>query len=70
MPASTWEEIESLVKPWFDQGLKPDRGDLIDLAYQRDASDAAIDALDSLGPRPIESLASLRELLEKNGTLS
>jgi len=65
-----WSEIEALVKDWFDQGLQPDRGDLMDLAYQRDVSDDVIDAIDTLGPRPLASLAALKEQLEKNGVLA
>ena len=42
----------------------------MDLAYQKDANDDVIDALDTLGPRPLESLASLKEQLEKNGVLA
>jgi len=67
---ANWADVEALVKDWFDQGLQPDRGDLVDLAYQKDANDDVIDALDTLGPRPLESLASLKEQLEKNGVLA
>lgn len=70
MANANWSEIEALVKPWFDQGLQPDRSDLVDLAYQQDASDDVIDALDSLGPRPIASLESLKEQLSANGVLA
>jgi hypothetical protein len=70
MAKAQWSDVEALVRPWFDQGLKPDRGDLIDLAYQQDASDDVIDALDTLGSRPLESLESLREQLERNGALA
>lgn len=66
---SNWADVEALVKDWFDQGLQPDRGDLVDLAYQKDASDDVIDALDTLGARPVESLAQLKELLAKNNAL-
>ena len=69
MAKANWADIEALVRDWFDQGLKPDRGDLIDLAYQRDANDDVIDALDTLGPRPLESLANLKEQLDRNGVL-
>lgn len=69
MAKARWEDVEALVKEWFDQGLQPERGDLIDLAYQRDASDDVIDALDTLGPRPVASLESLREQLAKNGAI-
>jgi len=67
---ANWSEVEALVKPWFDQGLQPDRSDLMDLAFQKDASDDVIDALDTLGGRPLESLAQLKELLERSGVLA
>lgn len=70
MAKANWADIEALVKDWFDQGLQPDRGDLVDLAYNKDASDDVIDALDTLGPRPVESLESLKEQLTKNGALA
>ncbi len=70
MAKANWSDIEALVKPWFDQGLQPDRSDLMDLAFQKDASDDVIDALDTLGGRPLESLAQLKELLAKNGVLA
>jgi len=67
---ANWADVEALVKDWFDQGLQPDRGDLVDLAYHKDASDDVIDALDTLGARPVESLAQLKELLSKNNALA
>ncbi len=70
MAKANWSDVEALVKDWFDQGLKPDRGDLVDLAYQKNASDDVIDALDTLGARPVESLASLKELLTTNNALA
>ncbi len=69
MAKASWAEIETLVKPWFDQGLKPERADLVDLAYEQDASDDIVDALDTLGGRPIESLDALRQQLEANGAI-
>ena len=69
MAKANWSDVEALVKPWFDQGLQPERQDLVDLAYQQDANDDVIDALDSLGPRPVTSLDNLKELLTKNGVL-
>lgn len=70
MAKANWADVEALVKDWFDQGLQPERGDLVDLAYQKDASDDVIDALDTLGPRPITSLANLKELLQNNDALA
>ena len=70
MAKANWADVEALVKDWFDQGLQPERGDLVDLAYQKDASDDVIDALDTLGPRPITSLENLKELLQNNDALA
>lgn len=70
MAKANWADIEALVKDWFDQGLQPDRSDLVDLAYNKNASDDVIDALDTLGARPVESLASLKEQLTSNGALA
>ncbi len=69
MPAD-WSQIEALVKPWFDQGLTPDRNDLVDLAYQNDADDDIVDALDTLGSRPVPSLEALKVQLTANNALS
>ena len=70
MAKANWSDVEALVKDWFDQGLQPDRSELVELAYDKDANDDVIDALDTLGGRPVESLASLKELLEANGALA
>ena len=70
MAKANWTDVEVLVKDWFEQGLKPDRGDLVDLAYAQNANDDVIDALDTLGPRPVESLEALQELLSQNGVLA
>ncbi len=70
MAKAEWADVEALLKDWFDQGLQPERGDMIDLAYQKDASDDVIDALDTLGSRPVASLESLKEQLQANGALA
>lgn len=70
MAKAQWADVEALLKDWFDQGLQPERGDMIDLAYQKDANDDVIDALDTLGSRPVASLESLKEQLQANGALA
>ena len=70
MAKAQWSDVEALVKDWFEQGLQPDRGDLVDLAYQQNASDDVIDALDTLGPRPVQSIESLKQQLQDNGALA
>ena len=70
MAKANWSDVETLVKDWFDQGLTPNRGDLVDLAYAQNANDDVIDALDTLGPRPVESIESLKALLTANDALA
>lgn len=65
--AANWSVIEALVKPLFDQGLQPDRQELVDLAFAENADDDTIDALDSLNGKPVPSLESLKQQLETNG---
>ena len=43
---------------------------MIDLAYQKDANDDVIDALDALGGRPVASLESLKQQLTDLGVLA
>ncbi len=70
MAKAPWNEIEPLVKHLFEQGLQPDRQDLVDLAFAQDASDDVIDALDSLNGKPVPSLESLKQQLEGNGVIA
>lgn len=67
--AANWSVIEALVKPLFDQGLQPDRQELVDLAFAENADDDTIDALDSLNGKPVPSLESLKQQLEANGQI-
>ena len=67
--AAKWDDVESLVKHLFEQGLQPDRQELVDLAFAEDANDDVIDALDSLNGKPVPSLDSLKEQLAANGQI-
>ena len=64
--AANWSDIESLVAHLFDQGLQPDRQELVDLAFAENANDDVIDALDSLNGKPVPSLEVLKQQLEAN----
>ncbi len=68
--AVTWEQIEKIAKPVFDQGMQPERQDLLDLAFADSADDDLIDALDSLSNRPLQSLDQLKEQLQESGAIS
>ena len=69
MAKATWNDIEELVKPLFEQGLQPDRQELVDLAFANDANDDIIDALDSLNGKPVPTLETLKSQLEANGQI-
>ena len=69
MAKASWSDVEALTKPIFDSGYTPDRNELMDLAYSKDANDDVIDAIDTLGGRPVASLEQLKELLTTNGVL-
>ena len=67
--AAQWSDVEGLVKHLFEQGLQPDRQELVDLAFAENANDDVIDALDSLNGKPVPSLDSLKQQLEANGQI-
>lgn len=69
MPRASWSAVEALVAPLFAGGQTPDRSDLVQLASDSDADDDVLDALDSLGPRPLASLEALKEQLTANGVV-
>jgi len=69
MGKARWEEIEAIVKPYFDAGFQPDRNDLVELAYRENLSDDIIDAFDSLSGKPVPSLDELKRQLEENGVI-
>lgn len=70
MAKAQWSDIEALVKDWFDQGMQPERGEMIELAYEKDAHDDVIDALDTLNGKPVPSLEILKQQLTDNGVLA
>lgn len=67
--AAKWTDVEELVKHLFEQGLQPDRQELVDLAFAENANDDVIDALDSLNGKPVPSLDNLKQQLEANGQI-
>lgn len=69
MAKAAWNDIEALVKHLFDQGLQPDRQELVDLAFAQEADDNIVDALDSLNGKPVPSLESLKSQLEATGQI-
>ena len=69
MPVS-WEDVQPRVARAFEGGQAPERGDVIAAAFESNAPDDIIDALDTLGPRPIPNLDDLKDRLSAAGQLS
>lgn len=69
MPVS-WDSVRPYVLKAFDGGQAPERGDVIAAAFDSNAPDDVIDALDTLGPRPIATLDDLKERLRAAGQLA
>ena len=67
---ANWDDIVALVGHVFEQGLMPERQDLVDLAFEKNAADDVVDALDMLPSRPVASLDALKEQLTKAGVLA
>jgi hypothetical protein len=65
-----WAAVEAVAAPLFAAGATPERADLVEAAFAAGGDDDLVDAFDSLGPRPIPSLAALREQLAANGVLA
>jgi hypothetical protein len=68
--AANWSDVETLVKPLFEGGNAPERSDLMDYAFQQNADDDIVDALDTLSSRPVASLDALQEQLRANGAIA
>jgi hypothetical protein len=65
-----WAAVEAVAAPLFAAGAAPERADLVEAAFAAGADDDLVDALDSLGSRPIPSLDALREQLAANGVIA
>jgi hypothetical protein len=68
--AVAWDSVVPYVSRAFEAGQAPERGDVIAAAFDSNAPDDIIDALDTLGPRPIPSLDDLKERLAAAGQLA
>ncbi len=69
MAKAKWEDIEALVKDWFDEGMQPAREDMMDRAYERDCDDDIIDAIDALNGKPLASLEMLKQQMTELGVI-
>jgi hypothetical protein len=62
MPVS-WSQIEPYVRAAYETHGRVERADVIDLAYEDDASDEVIDAIDAIGSRVFNTVEDVRAFL-------
>ena len=61
--AVAWSSIESYVQRAFDMQGRVERADVIDLAYNDNADDDIVDAIDALGSRVFQTVDATRDFL-------
>jgi hypothetical protein len=61
--AVAWSEVEPFVQEAFDRVGRVERADAVDLAYDQNASDDVVDALDEIGSRVFSTVADVRQFL-------
>ena len=61
--AVAWSEIETYVQRAFEANGRVERADVIDLAYDDNANDDVIDAIDVIGSRVFNSPDDVRAFL-------
>ena len=65
-----WEQLEEYVSAAYASSGRIERGEMVDLAFDRDAPDEVIDALDAIGSRVFGTPDDLRAFLRDQGLLS
>ncbi len=61
--AVTWSEVEPFVQDAFERVGRVERADVVDLAYEANASDDVVDALDMIGSRVFTSVDDTHQFL-------
>jgi|DewCreStandDraft_5_1066085.scaffolds.fasta_scaffold00139_83 hypothetical protein len=62
MPVS-WSQVEPYVRAAYETHGRVERADVIELAYEDNASDDVIDAIDAIGSRVFNSVDAVRTFL-------
>jgi hypothetical protein len=70
MAAVSWSDIEPYVQGAFAQQGRVERADVIDLAYNDNANDDVIDAIDAIGSRVFTSPDAVRTFLQNQSMIS
>ncbi len=61
--AVSWAEVAPFVQEAFDRVGRVERADVVDLAYDQNANDDVIDALDVIGSRVFPTVEATRDFL-------
>ncbi|HEY7296195.1 MAG TPA: hypothetical protein VH916_14210 [Dehalococcoidia bacterium] len=61
--AVSWTELAPFVQEAFDRVGRVERADVVDLAYDQNANDDVVDALDVIGSRVFNSVEATRDFL-------
>ena len=61
--AVAWNDVEPYVRKAFDRAGRVERADVIDLAYEQNASDDVVDAVDVIGSRVFSSVDAAHQFL-------
>jgi hypothetical protein len=62
MPVA-WSELEPLVRAAFERTGRVERADVVALAYEQNASDDVVDAMDMIGSRVFNSIDDAHQFL-------
>jgi hypothetical protein len=61
--AVAWDDVKPFVQEAFDRVGRVERADVVDLAYDQNASDDVVDAVDVIGSRVFPSVEATRDFL-------
>ena len=68
--AVSWSDLELFVQEAFDRVGRVERADVVDLAYEANANDDVVDALDVIGSRVFNSVKATRDFLSSQNAVS
>ena len=68
--AVSWDQVAAYVQTAFDRVGRVERADVVDLAYEANANDDVIDALDEIGSRVFPSVDATKDFLTAQGVVA
>jgi hypothetical protein len=66
----SWDQVAAYVQTAFDRVGRVERADVVDLAYEANANDDVIDALDEIGSRVFPSVSATKDFLTGQGVVA